>query len=61
MLILTRRVGESIMIGENIVVTVMQVDGRGGGTVRVGVAAPKGIIVDREEIYERRKREKLPA
>lgn len=55
MLILTRRVGESIMIGEDVTVTVLGVK---GNQVRVGVNAPKDIAVHREEIYERIKREK---
>ena len=54
MLILTRRVGESIMIGEEVVVTVLGVK---GNQVRIGVNAPKEVSVHREEIYERIKRE----
>jgi carbon storage regulator len=54
MLILTRRVGESIMIGEEVVVTVLGVK---GNQVRVGVNAPKEVSVHREEIYDRIKRE----
>jgi carbon storage regulator len=54
MLILTRRVGETITIGEHITVTVLGVK---GNQVRVGVAAPKDVTVHREEIYERIKRE----
>lgn len=50
MLILTRRVGESIMIGDDIKVTVL--DSRSGQT-RIGVDAPKSIPVHREEIYDR--------
>jgi len=54
MLILTRRVGETVMIGDDIAVTVLGVK---GNQVRVGVNAPKEVSVHREEIYERIKRE----
>jgi carbon storage regulator len=54
MLILTRRVGETIMIGDNVTATVLGVK---GNQVRVGVTAPKEVAVHREEIYERIKRE----
>ena len=54
MLILTRRVGETVMIGDNVTVTVLGVK---GNQVRVGVNAPKDIAVHREEIDERIKRE----
>lgn len=54
MLILTRRVGETIMIGEDIAITVLGVT---GNQVRIGVNAPKEVAVHREEIYERIQRE----
>ncbi len=50
MLILTRRVGESLMIGDEINVTVLSIR---GNQVRIGVNAPKDVSVHREEIYER--------
>jgi carbon storage regulator len=54
MLILTRRVGETVMIGNDVTVTVLGVK---GNQVRVGINAPKNVAVHREEIYERIKRE----
>lgn len=55
MLILTRRVGESVMIGDDVTITVLGVK---GNQVRLGVNAPKDVAVHREEIYERIQREK---
>ena len=55
MLILTRRVGESLMIGDDVNVTVL---GIRGNQVRIGVNAPKDVSVHREEIYERIQQEK---
>ena len=54
MLILTRRVGETVVIGDNVTVTVLGVK---GNQVRLGVNAPREVAVHREEIFERIKRE----
>ena len=54
MLILTRKVGETLMIGDEIEVTILSLK---GNQVRIGVNAPKDVPVHREEIYDRIKRE----
>ena len=54
MLILTRRVGETVMVGDDVTITILGVK---GNQVRVGINAPKSVAVHREEIYERIKRE----
>lgn len=52
MLVLMRRRGEAIRVGDDVTFTVLGVM---GGQVRVGVKAPRHIIVDRQEVYERRR------
>jgi carbon storage regulator len=55
MLILTRRAGETLRIGEEVEVTVMAIN---GAQVRIGIKAPRSVVVDREEIAERKRRDR---
>jgi carbon storage regulator len=54
-LILTRRVGEKVIIGENVTVTILSIK---GNQIRVGIEAPRDVTVHREEIYQRILKEK---
>jgi carbon storage regulator len=58
MLVLTRRMGETIRIGPHIVVTILGVN---GAHVRIGVEAPRDVEVHREEVFERIKHERTTA
>jgi carbon storage regulator len=58
MLVLTRRPGESIVVGQDIVITVIEIK---GGQVRIGVDAPREVDVYREEIYEQVRQENIAA
>ena len=58
MLILTRRVGESIRIGPDITVTVQEIKGL---QVRIGISAPKNVAVHRQEVFERMNQHQGPA
>ncbi|MGN5518564.1 carbon storage regulator CsrA [Halopseudomonas sp. Lyrl_26] len=55
MLILTRKVGESLMVGDEVTVTVL---GAKGNQVRLGITAPQDVAVHREEIYQRIQKQK---
>jgi carbon storage regulator len=52
MLVLSRKIGEAIMVGDNIRITVVDIR---GGKVRLGIAAPEDVIVDRQELHEKRR------
>jgi carbon storage regulator len=58
MLILTRKVGETVVIGDNVTVAIIDVK---GNQIRIGINAPKDVTVHREEIYERIRHEQLSA
>jgi carbon storage regulator len=58
MLILTRRVGETVMIGDNVSVAII---GLKGSQIRIGITAPKDVAVHRREIYERIRSGQPPA
>jgi len=55
MLILTRRIGESLMVGDEVTITVLGIN---GNQVRIGINAPKDLPVHREEVYDKIQREK---
>ncbi|HMH27130.1 MAG TPA: carbon storage regulator CsrA [Steroidobacteraceae bacterium] len=57
MLILTRRVGETVIVGNDVAVTIVAVK---GNQIRIGISAPKNVPIHREEIYERIRRERQP-
>lgn len=58
MLVLTRRQGESIVVGQNIVITVVEIK---GGQVRIGISAPRDVQVHRQEIFEQVRAENAAA
>ena len=58
MLVLTRRPGESIVVGQNIIITVIEIK---GGQVRIGIDAPREVQVHREEVYEQVRQENIAA
>jgi carbon storage regulator len=57
MLILTRRVGETVIVGNDVAVTIVGVK---GNQIRIGISAPRNVPIHREEIYERIRREQQP-
>jgi carbon storage regulator len=54
MLILTRKVGQTVLVGDDVTVTIVGMD---GNQIRIGISAPKHVPIRREEIYERSRRE----
>jgi carbon storage regulator len=58
MLILTRKVGETIMIGDNVCLTIISIE---SGKIRLGITAPAAVPVDRQEVHERRLKEAAAA
>jgi len=58
MLVLTRRPGESIVVGQDVIITVIEIK---GGQVRIGIDAPRNVQVHREEIYEQVRQENIAA
>jgi carbon storage regulator len=58
MLVLTRRQGESIVVGQNIVITVVEIK---GGQVRIGINAPRDVQIHRQEIFEQVRAENMAA
>jgi carbon storage regulator len=58
MLILSRRIGETLIVGDNIAVTVLSIR---GGQVRIGIAAPPHIAVHRQEVVDRAATDSLPS
>lgn len=58
MLVLTRKTGQSIRIGDDIVIKIVDVD---GSQVKIGIEAPKGIVIFREELYEKLRESNIEA
>lgn len=58
MLVLTRRSGQSIRIGDNIIIKIVDID---GSQVKIGIEAPKGVVIFREELYEKLRESNIEA